>query len=218
MTSRIGVCHGKKWIIVWLICCCAAMTAGPAAADSLWAAEAERLGSLYSDKQVEYRIGDVVMVMVSETTEAETTAQTDTEKKAELSAEAESSFLTGPKGLNAFKEGLMPNWDLKGENKFESDGSTRRRNRLTTVVSVKVTRVLPSGNVWVEGKKVITVNRDQTTISVKGILRPEDVTARNTVLSSQLAESDIIIEGYGPLWNTQRRGLVTKLLDWIWPF
>ena len=218
MTSRIGIWHGKKWIISVLVCCGATATAMPAAADSLWTPNAERLGSLYSDKQVEYRIGDIVMVMVSETTEAETTAQTDTEKTSELSADAESEFLTGPTGLNAFKEGLMPSWDFKGENSFESDGTTRRRNRLTTVVSVKVTRVLPSGNVWVEGAKIVTVNRERTSISVKGILRPEDVTARNTVLSSQLAESEIIIEGHGPLWNTQRRGLVTKLLDWIWPF
>jgi len=218
MTSRIGMRHGKKWMVAGLICCSAAVTVMPAVADSLWGAEAERLGSLYSDKQVEYRIGDVVMVMVSETTEAETTAQTDTEKKSDLSADSTAPFLTDPTGLNAFKDGLMPNWDLQGENKFESDGSTRRRNRLTTVVSVEVTRVLASGNVWVEGKKTVTVNRERTSISVKGILRPEDVTARNTVLSSQLADSEIVIEGYGPLWNMQRRGLVTKLLDWIWPF
>ena len=218
MTSRFGIWYVKKWMVAGLICCCAVVAAMPTFADSLWTAEAERLGSLYSDKQVEYRVGDVVMVMVSETTEAETTAQTDTEKTSELSAEAESTFLTDPTGLNAFKEGLLPNWDIKGENTFESEGSTRRRNRLTTVVSVKVTRVLPSGNVWVEGKKIVTVNRERTTISVKGILRPEDVTARNTVLSSQLAESEIIIDGYGPLWNTQRRGLMTKLLDWVWPF
>ena len=218
MISRIGEWHEKKWIITVLVCCGAAMTVMPAAADSLWTPEAERFGSLYSDKQVEYRLGDIVMVMVSETTEAETTAQTDTEKKSEVSAESESTFLTDPMGLNAFKEGLMPNWNLKGENSFESDGSTRRRNRLTTVVSVKVARILPSGNVWVEGAKTITVNRERTSISVKGILRPEDVTPRNTVLSSQLAESEIIIEGHGPLWNTQRRGFVTKLLDWVWPF
>ena len=218
MISQIGVWHREKWIITVLVLCGAAVTVMPAAADSLWTPEAERLGSLYSDKQVEYRIGDIVMVMVSETTEAETTAQTDTEKRSELSAEAQSEFLTGPTGLNAFKEGLLPNWDFKGENSFESDGSTRRRNRLTTVVSVKVTKKLPSGNVWVEGTKIVTVNRERTSISVKGILRPEDVTTRNTVLSSQLAESEIIIEGHGPLWNTQRRGLVTKLMDWIWPF
>jgi len=203
-------------------CCvaniCVAAVTFPVHADSLWTRQAELAGSLYSDKQVEYRVGDIVMVMVSETTAAETSAQTDTDKKSELSAESESTFLTGDEGLNAFKQGLMPNWDLKGQNKFESDGTTRRKNTLTTVVSVAVTEVLPSGNVRVEGSKTVTVNRERTTISVNGILRPADVTARNTVLSSQLADAQILIEGHGPLWNTQRRGLVTRFLDWVWPF
>jgi len=212
--SQVGTHRAVRWVV----CCVGAMIAAPAGADSLWTARAEQAGSLYSDKQVEYRLGDVIMVMVSETTAAETSAVTDTDKKSELSADSTSPFLTDKTGLNAFKSGLMPNWELKGENNFEADGTTRRKNSLTTVVSVAVTEILDSGNVRVEGNKTVTVNREKTTIRVAGILRPEDVTARNTVLSSQLAESEITIEGHGPLWNTQRRGIVTRFLDWVWPF
>jgi len=218
MIGRVQKIQCRDMMAVILSLCAAGAVSGTAFADSLWTQEAERAGSLYSDKQVEYHVGDIIMVMVSETTDAVTTAQTDTEKTSELSAEATAPFLTDAEGLNAFKNGLLPNWDLKGENTFESDGTTRRKNTLTTVVSVRVTEVLASGNVRVEGNKVVIVNRERTTIRVKGILRPEDVTARNTVLSSQLAEGQITIEGHGPLWNMQRRGILTRFLDWIWPF
>jgi len=218
MTGRLCRRLGRTSRATLFVGCAMAGAAASAYGDSLWTRKAEQAGSLFSDKQVEYRVGDVVMVMVSETTDAVTVARTDTDKKSDLDAEAAAPFLTGADGLNAFKEGLLPNWELKGQNKFESDGTTRRKNTLTTVVSVRVTEVLASGNVRVEGKKTVTVNRERTTMTVKGILRPQDVTARNTVLSSQLAEAEITIEGHGPLWNMQRRGLVMKVLDWIWPF
>jgi len=187
-------------------------------ADSLWSPQAEAAGSLFSDKQVQYHIGDVIMVMVSETTTAETTAGTDTDKQSKLTAKSTAPSLTDKGGLNILKQGQIPNWDLNGQNTFKSDGTTRRENTLTTVVSVQVKEITSTGNLRVEGSKTVTVNRERTNIHIKGIIRPADVTARNTVLSSQLAEGEILIEGQGPLWNTQRRGLLTKLLDWVWPF
>lgn len=216
MNNRVIMIRRTACIAMAVVC---AIAAGyEAAADSLWNAEAEAAGSLFSDKRVRYNIGDVIMVMVSETTSAETTASTDTEKESELSASSTAPTLVDATGMNAFKEGLLPNWSLNGESSFEADGTTRRENTLTTVVSVQVMEIMPSGNLRIEGTKLITVNRERTSIHVKGILRPGDVTARNTVLSSQLASGEIIIEGNGPLWNMQRRGFITKLLDWIWPF
>lgn len=210
-TIRRTVCIGLA-----AVCC---ISAGhESAADSLWTAEAEAAGSLFSDKRVKYNIGDVVMVMVSETTSAETTSVTETEKESEVSATTSAPTLVDPTGMNAFKSGLLPNWSLNGDSSFEADGTTRRQNTLTTVVSAQVVEITPSGNMRIEGSKIITVNRERTSINVKGTLRPADVTARNTVLSSQLADGEIVIEGAGPLWNTQRRGIITKLLDWIWPF
>ncbi|MCX5759408.1 MAG: flagellar basal body L-ring protein FlgH, partial [Candidatus Hydrogenedentes bacterium] len=66
--------------------------------------------------------------------------------------------------------------------------------------------------------KTVSMNREDSTIHVSGIVRARDVTPANTVLSMQVANAQIILKGKGPLWNSQRRGLLTRFLDWVSPF
>jgi flagellar L-ring protein precursor FlgH len=81
-----------------------------------------------------------------------------------------------------------------------------------------VTRVMPNGNVELQGEKRVTVNRDDSLIKLTGMARTRDVTAQNTIDSNQLANAQIELKGQGPLWNNQRRGLLTRFLDWFSPF
>jgi len=61
-------------------------------------------------------------------------------------------------------------------------------------------------------------NREDTEFFVTGTVRARDVTSQNTVESTQLANAKVQIKGKGPLWNNQRRGWFTKILDWFSPF
>ncbi len=195
------------------------LAVGPCAqADSLFSKEAEKRGSLYSDEKIRFDTGDVITVLVSESTDARTRAMTETEKESSLEASGASGFLTARNGLNLIKNGELPEWQFEGKNEHEGGGTTQRNNTVSGMVSTRVVEVLPGGNLRIDGEKTLIVNREKTKITVKGIIRARDVTARNTVLSSQIANAEISFKGTGPLWNSQRRGLLTKLLDWIWPF
>ena len=187
-------------------------------ADSLFSAQVEERGHLYSDEEIRFEVGDVITVLVSETTDARTRATTETEKESSLEASAASEFLTGSNGLNILKSGELPAWQFEGKNEHEGGGTTQRNNTVSAMVSTRVVEVLPGGNLRIEGYKNLVVNREKTRITVLGIIRDRDVTARNTILSSQIADADISFEGGGPLWDSQRRGLLTRLLDFIWPF
>jgi flagellar L-ring protein FlgH len=72
--------------------------------------------------------------------------------------------------------------------------------------------------VCIEGSKRMTVNREESFLTIKGIIRSRDVTASNTVRSNQIADLALDLKGKGPLWNNQRRGIFTKILDWLSPF
>ncbi len=186
--------------------------------DSLFSARVEERGHLYSDEEVWFKAGDVITVLVSETTDARTRASTETEKESSLEASASSEFLTGSNGLNILKSGELPAWRFKGKNEHDGGGTTERKNTVSAMVSTRVVEVLPGGNLRIEGYKNLVVNREKTRITVRGIIRDRDVTPRNTVLSSQIADAEISFDGGGPLWDSQRRGLLTRLLDLIWPF
>ena len=86
---------------------------------------------------------------------------------------------------------------------------------MTSTMSVVVKAVLPNGNLLVEGARSLTTNKDTETIVLSGQVRPFDIQADNTILSTKLAEAKIAIAGKGTIQDRQRKGLINRLLDWL---
>ena len=194
-----------------------------AVADSLFDPEDAQGGTLISDKKVKFEVGDIITVLVKETVDASTEADTDTKKESNIEAEApavSNPFLVaeGEGGMNIVSAKELPNWDIGIDNEHKAKGKTRRTNKLIMTVSCNVTKVHDNGNIDIEGTKRVTVNREDSKIYIKGTVRSRDVSPANTILSTQIADAEIELKGKGPLWNNQRRGLLTKILDWFSPF
>lgn len=194
-----------------------------ASADSLFSEAVEKNGTLISDKHASFKEGDILTVLVRETIDASTEADTNTKKDSSVDAQAPISanpFLTAESdgGLNIIPEEVLPNWNIEVENEHKSTGKTTRANKLVTTISCVVTKVYDNGNIDIEGQKRVTVNREDSNLLVKGMVRSRDVSPGNTVLSTQVANVTIELKGKGPLWNNSRRGIITKILDWFSPF
>lgn len=192
-------------------------------ADSLFSTKVALNGTMVSEQKARFSVGDIITVLVNERVDASTKADTRTKKEADIEAvasAADNQFLVadGSGGLNIFNEEELPNWAIESENETRAIGSTRRQSTLTLTVACIVTQVLDNGNIVIEGKKDVTVNREISRIFVKGIVRARDVTPSNTISSAQIANATVQLQGQGPLWNNQRRGIFTKVLDWFSPF
>jgi len=189
--------------------------------DSLFSKQVAERGTLISEDKMRLQVGDVVTVLVRESIDARADSLLDTEKKTQLDAqspESENASLSGGGGWIDVNAAKLPNLGIEVDNKHETDGTTRRRNQVVFTVACTVTRVMPNGNVELQGEKRVTVNRDDSLIKLTGMARTRDVTAQNTIDSNQLANAQIELKGQGPLWNNQRRGLLTRLMDWFSPF
>jgi flagellar L-ring protein precursor FlgH len=205
----------------YIVAAIALAVCGIAHADSLFSRQVQERGTLVSDNKIRFVVGDMITVLVREDIDARTDSQLDTEKKTKIDTEADAgdnSTFTGEDALIDLKPGLLPNWNVETDNKHESDGTTRRRNQVAFTVTCHVTKVWPNGNIGIEGEKRVTVNRDDSLIKLSGIARTRDVSAQNTVDSNLLADAVVELKGHGPLWNNQRRGIFTRLLDWVSPF
>lgn len=174
---------------------------GYALADSLWK-DGNR--SLYADRKA-IKEGDVLTVLIYESTTASSRADTKTSKS--------DSASTKP-GVGPLLS-LLPEWSVSGKTGSQASGSTTRSGTLVGKISVVVKEVLPSGNLKVEGTRTVGVNGEKEKIVLTGIVRPEDVSAENTVASTAIAEAEIHYEGKGPVGSKQREGLLTKLLKWL---
>ncbi|HOD50446.1 MAG TPA: flagellar basal body L-ring protein FlgH [Candidatus Hydrogenedentes bacterium] len=210
----------KKSVLLLTLALAAAL---PASADSLFTKEVAKRGPAVSNKNTRFAEGDIIIVLVRENIDATTESNTNTKKESEIVAEApvgSNTFLVAkkPDGLGLLKKERLPNWDIEVENEHKGRGDTSRSNRLTTTISCTVTKVFENGNLEIMGNKRVTVNSEDSTVLLTGTVRARDVSPENTVPSDRVANAIVELKGKGPLWNNQRRGILTKLLDWFSPF
>ncbi|HXK30487.1 MAG TPA: flagellar basal body L-ring protein FlgH [Candidatus Binatia bacterium] len=185
----------------------------PVAPGSLWPAD-DRV-FFYGDKKA-LRVGDIITVRIVESAQASNTADTDLSRTSSVNASL-SAFFGKKKFLNLFKVGddLLT---ASSDNSHKGAGSTTRSGELTAVMTAMVREVLPNGNLVVRGTREVLVNHEQQFITLTGIVRPQDVSRDNIVLSTQLADANITIGGLGVVADKQRSGWGTWIFDLIWPF
>lgn len=184
---------------------------------SLWV---DAYGShLYDNMYRAHRIGDTVMIVVSEESQGKNTGDTKSDKKSEHTASIDNLGNLMSK-LSGMITGLDPTSLIKGktDSKFQGKASTERTNSLMAKLAVTVTRVLKNGNMLVRGEKHVKVNKEDQFLIVEGIIRPYDILPDNTVLSSSLADARITYSGFGIVAERQKPGWLVRALDYVWPF
>jgi len=182
-----------------------------ASAQSLWQDETAK--SIYADKRGA-GVGDIITIVVQETTTATKNNETKTEKNSSWTA-AISSFLY-PGFLQ--NKGSMPAVQYNSDLKHDGSGAINNSEAIVAHVAVKVMDVLPNHNLVVEGRRETSFSSEKQTIVLHGIIRPEDVGSNNTVLSYNVADATISITGKGTVTDAQRKGWFTQVLDKVNPF
>ncbi len=165
-----------------------------------------------------YRPGDLLTIIVRQQRQYEADADIKTSKKWEITSELEAfaNIVSGGLGAAAFRRG-KPKIDYNFDNKVTNKGDTSREDRLVTRLAAKIIDVKPNGLLVIEGRARVKHDEENSAISVTGTCRKEDVTADNTVLSTQISDLGIIVDNKGALRSTTRRGWIPKLLDWLNP-
>jgi len=152
--------------------------------------------------------GDIVTVIVMEDSRAGQAARTSSARNSSVKGSAKAK-------LGAASLPMAYELNETGGAASSGGGDTQRSSYFTAKVGATVKEVLPGGNMRIHGAQLIRVNRDEQRIEVSGIVRPQDISQENTVLSYLLAEADIKYTGKGVLANRQRRGMLNFLFGWI---
>lgn len=188
-------------------------------AESLFKAETLADGTLYSD-QVARRAGDLITITVKETTSI--SERQKTENKRENTVDAGISLVPGtnqlPAQVGTASSGRLPALKAGSEKEFKGEGKIEAEGEVKAVITARVIDVLDNGNLLVEGRRLVRVNKDTKTILITGIIRTADIQANNTVLSEKLHNFQVSIEGEGPLTRANHEGWLGEILDILWPF
>lgn len=184
-------------------------------ADSLWNDHSSR--SIVSDKRA-VAVGDILGIVVQENNSASKDNKTKTSKQAAIDASI-SSFLYSP-GASGFltQKGQLPALKLDAKNSFDGGGSINNSERIIARISVQVVDVLPNRNLVVEGRRQTSFSGESQDVILRGVVRPEDIAANNTVFSYNVADASIKFISKGTVSDSQRKGWFTRIWDKLTPF
>lgn len=164
-------------------------------AGSIYAASNNSSGlQLYGDRRAR-DVGDLLTIVLTESTTAQTSATTKVTKDADMSIGG-ISLLGAPVTLGG-KDILSAS--ASGERDFAGAGNSAQSNRLAGSVTVQVIQRLPNGNLVISGSKNLRLNQGDELVQVQGIVRPADISPDNTIASSKVADARIAYGGRGPV-------------------
>ena len=166
-------------------------------------------GLFSSDKRA-HQVGDILTVQLSETFSSTKSVTSQSAKEDSIGAEV------GPTGILRNFAGLGGN--VSKTNSFKGSGSASQSNSLTGFISATVVKVYPNGNLEIKGQKRLRLTDGSEYIRLAGIVRPQDISASNTVSSNLIAEAQIEYVGSGTLSNESKPGWGSKFIRAISPF
>ncbi len=193
-------------------------------ADSLWKKRVTVNYNLFDDNRAK-RIGDIVTVFVSESTNIDNSEQSSTANSKSASGSADyNKFFRGM--LNGMTKGENADFNDKPANTFETDYSSNfsgsgdydSSRSVNLTITAMIVEVLDNGNLVLEGRRNITVNKEKYILKLTGIARPIDITTVNTITSSKMSNVSFGLEGKGWLTRAGSKGWLNRFKDMLWPF
>jgi len=169
--------------------------------------------SLFGDRKAHF-VGDVITIMLSESTVSKKSSNVNVKKDNNTSFNGGALLGNVPtlKGMD-FETNMSQN------RKFGGNSGADQSNSLQGNITVTVAEIMPNGNLVVRGEKWMTLNSGDEFIRISGIARPDDVAPDNTILSTRLANAKISYSGTGTLADSQNMGWLAKFFNSpIWPF
>ena len=169
----------------------------------------------YGVSRRQIQVGDIITIYVSESTSAVQQASTRTERESKLGGNVENSWeqignILGNETLKQNQE-----YKLGGNDEYEGSGQTSRRSQVKAVISSTITEILDNGNLYLEGVHKVKVNDELETIRVAGVVRPQDISPKNSIFSYQIAKAEISVNGSGVVASKQSPGVLTKMFNWL---
>jgi flagellar L-ring protein precursor FlgH len=185
-------------------------------ANSLWRTGAR---DFFVDQRAA-RVGDILTVLISMNDSAKTQNNTTTDKTSANKIGIPHFF-----GLESTLGKILPKAydptdmiETSLSSSTNGTGGVNRSEEINLTIAAVVTQVLPNGNMVIQGTQEVQTNGELRQLTVSGIVRPEDITSRNTINHTQIAEARISYGGRGDVSAVQRTPAGTGMVQRFWPF
>lgn len=192
---------------------------GFAYADQLWERRDINTSQMFQDYRAR-KIGDVLTVVIDETTgfDAQEKRALDKETNTILNHNVAGTTTGGPLQLILQSFGYTLNFQNQSGRTFSGTNNSSIDRKFTDRMSFIVVGVLPNGNLIVEGSRTRVITREMRTLRLRGVVRPADIGANNTLQSQFIADLHILYEGRGPESAYTNQNWGGRIFNKLWPF
>ena len=176
---------------------------------SIWSTEG-RLVRLGTDAKA-VRLHDVVSIVVTESLAASTDGQVKNSR-----ASSANSGLTGLIGKLKSTNALRNLVGMTSASGLTAQGQSTTNSSLATTFGAEVVDVLPNGMLVVQATRQLTFSQQTQLIQLRGLVRPEDVSAQNEVQSTAMTDLELEVTGKGIVNDsTYRMNPLVRFLERI---
>jgi flagellar L-ring protein precursor FlgH len=174
---------------------------------SIWSPEG-RLVRLGTDAKA-FRLHDVVSIVVSESLAASTDGQVKNARSSSAS-----SGLTSLFGKLKASNNMQNLLGASAASGLTAQGQSTTNSSLVTTFGAEVVDVLPNGMLVVQATRQLTFSQQTQLIRLRGLVRPEDVSAQNEVQSTAMTDLELEVTGKGIVNDsTYRQNPLVRFLE-----
>jgi flagellar L-ring protein precursor FlgH len=192
----------------------ACLVVSGAPASSLWPSAGPGERSMFADRKAA-GAGDIVTIVVDESANAQSSQSKKSSRDSSLD-DSISRFLYA--GLATARRGQLPASSASGKSSYSGGGDVSNTQSISARAAVLVTDVLPNGNLVIAGMRLVTFSGETQYVVLHGLVRPDDISRDNTVVSSNVADARVEFFSEGSLTEAQKRGWFGKLYEKLRPF
>ena len=166
---------------------------------------------LFEDRRAR-NVGDTITINLVERNTAQKSANANATRNGNMSAGIGPISRLPLKGLNGLE------LEADSESDFAGKGAAAANNVFNGTITVTVIEVYPNGNLLVSGEKMVAINQGNEFIRFSGVINPNNVTAANTVQSTQVADARIEYRGSGFIDESNTMGWLQRFFVALMPF
>jgi len=173
--------------------------------------QAAQARPLFEDRRAR-QVGDTITINLVERNTAQKSANANATRNGSMTAGIGPISRLPLRGLNGLE------LEADAESDFAGKGAAAANNAFNGTITVTVIDVYPNGNLLVSGEKMVAINQGNEFIRFSGVINPNNVTAANTVQSTQVADARIEYRGSGFIDESNTMGWLQRFFVAIMPF
>ena len=152
---------------------------------------------------------DLVSVVVSESLAASTDGTVKNSRASNASSQITNLF--GALHAGNALQNLVGQTSTAGLN---AEGTSATTSSLSTTFGGQVVEVLPNGMLVIEAARQVEFSQQTQTIVLRGLVRPEDISQQNQILSTAISSLELEVRGKGIVTDyTRRPNVLIRLLQ-----